>query len=166
MPLPSKYPGYSSNKLKILTPTVTGDTAAYATGDNVGGLLTMQDVTLSEAGSGVIRFVQIMSKSLQTATFDVIFFNASPAASTFTNNAAQDIADADLPYVIGVMQCATVVALSGASIHQSGSVNGNGIPFRLASGRVLYAAIVVRGTPTLGSTSDLSISIKILQDAP
>ena len=143
------------------TPTVS-TTPAYASGDNVGGKILLAGAARLPGGSGLIQSVVITSKSLQSATFDVVFFNADPTATAATDNAPQDIADADLAKVVGVAQCATVVPLTGASIHQA---TGLAMPFAGSSGsRDLYAIIVVRGTPTFASTSDVQLSVRILQD--
>jgi hypothetical protein len=147
---------------KALTATPTVSTSAYTSGDNVGGKVTLSDVCRGQMGSGLIQSVVITSKSIQTATFDVVFFNADPSGSTFTDNVAQAIVDADLSKIIGVAQCTTVVALAAESIHQA---TGLALPFALSGGATtLYAAIIVRGTPTLGSTSDIWISVRVLQD--
>jgi len=148
-------------KVLTATPTVSAS-PAYSTGDNVGGKITLTDVCRTAQGSGLVQSVVITSKSLQTASFDVIFFNSDPSGSTFTDNAAQAIVDADLSKIIGVAQCSTVVALAAESIHQA---TGLALPFALSGGATtIYAAIVVRGTPTLGSTSDIWLSVRILQD--
>lgn len=147
---------------KALTATPTVSTSAYTSGDNVGGKVTLTSACRDSTGSGLIQAVVITSKSIQTATFDVVFFSEDPSGSTFTDNVAQAIVDADLSKVIGVAQCSTVVALAAESIHQA---TGLGLPFALSGGATtLYAAIVVRGTPTLGSTSDIWLSVRVLQD--
>lgn len=147
---------------KVVTATPTVSTSAYSTGDNVGGKITLASVCRDTMGSGLIQSVIITSKSLQTASYDVIFFNADPSGSTFTDNAAQAIVDADLSKIIGVAQCSTVVALSAESIHQA---TGLALPFALSGGATtLYACIIVRGTPTLGSTSDIWLATRVLQD--
>jgi hypothetical protein len=147
---------------KALTATPTVSTGAYTSGDNVGGKVTLASACRDTTGSGIIQSVVITSKSIQTATFDVVFFSADPSGSTFTDNVAQAVVDADLSKVIGVAQCTTVVALAAESIHQATAI---GLPFALSGGATtLYAAIVVRGTPTLGSTSDIWLSVRVLQD--
>jgi hypothetical protein len=146
---------------KVLTATPTVSTTPYSTGDNVGGKVTLTDACRANMGSGLIQSVVITSKSLQTATFDVIFFNADPSGSTFTDNVAQAIVDADLSKIIGVAQCTTVVGLAAESIHQATAL---ALPFALSGGATtIYACIVVRGTPTLGGTSDIWLSVRVLQ---
>jgi hypothetical protein len=153
--------GQIGGTVAVITPTVTVDAALYATGDNMGGKLTLTGMTRIAAGSGLIQSVVITSKTLATFTADVIFFNADPSASTFTTNVAQALDDADLPKVIGVAQCTTVIALTDCSIHQATNL---ALPFKLPSGTSGYAAIVVRGAPTPAATTDLTISIRVLQD--
>jgi hypothetical protein len=146
---------------KSLTAAPTVSTTPYSTGDNVGGKVTLTSVCRGATGSGIIQSVVITSKSIQTATFDVVFFTADPSGSTFTDNVAQAIVDADLSKIVGVAQCTTVVALAAESIHQA---TGLALPFALSGGATtLYAAIIVRGTPTLGSTSDIWLSVGIQQ---
>jgi hypothetical protein len=153
--------GQIGGTVAVITPTVTVDANIYASGDNFGGKLTLTGMTRIAAGSGMIQSAVITSKALQTFTADVIFFNADPSASTFTTNVAQALDDADLAKVIGVAQCNTVIALTDCSIHQATNL---ALPFRLASGTTAYAAIVVRGTPTPATTSDIQLSIRVLQD--
>jgi hypothetical protein len=149
------------NKTLTATPTVS-TSPAYTSGDNVGGKVTLTDVCRASTGSGIIQSVVITSKSLQSGSFDVIFFNADPSGSTFTDNGAQGVVDADLSKIIGVAHCSDVTALAAESIHQA---TGLALPFALSGGATtIYAAIVTRATPTLGSTSDIWLSVRILQD--
>lgn len=145
-----------------LRPTVTGSTSpAYASGDAVGGKLTLTDVVANQTAWAEIVHVAICSDVLSAVPFDVIFFDADPAATTFTDNGALDIAKADLPKVIGVAHCSDVTALSGASIHQTTNLS---LVFRAAVGTRIFAAIVIRGAITLAATDDISIQIRIRQD--
>ena len=140
-----------------IAPTVTCEAAAYATGDLVGGKLTLTSL----GDDGLITGARITSKSLQTCFFDIILFNDNPSGSTFTENGAFDVADADLSKVLGVLHLNDVSALSGASVHQ---MIGNPLSYVLTGATTGYAAIVIRGAPTFASTSDLSLSIRVLVD--
>lgn len=148
-------------RVALIAPTVTCEAAAYATGDLCGGKLTLTSLARIAAGSGLITGARITSKSLQTCFFDVILFNADPSGSTFTENGAFDVADADLSKVIGTLHLNDVTGLSAASIHEM-----IGIPksFVLPSGTTGYAAIVIRGAPTFASTSDLTLVLRVQQD--
>ena len=144
-----------------LTPTVTASaTPDYSAGDNLGGLLTLSDATPPDRRWGEIVGVSITSDVAFTGPFDVVFFNANPSGSTFTDNAAQDVVLADQGKIIGVAHCSDVTALSGCSIHQALNIV---IPFRLAEGASLYAAIVIRGTLNLTATDEVVMRVRIRQ---
>lgn len=146
-----------------LSPTITASASPdYSAGDNVGGLLTINDAIPPDWRWGEVVGVVITSDVAFTGPFDVVFFNANPSGSTFTDNAAQDIVKADQPKIIGVAHCSDVTALSGCSIHQAMNIV---IPVRLAAGVPLYAAIVIRGTLNLTATDELSLDIHIRQQA-
>ena len=136
--------------------------AAYATGDLVGGLLNIGGIAGEVVGSGpsfgggLIQSVVITDLAKQSITKDVVFFDTHPANTTFTENSALDIADADLVDVLGVVQVADWFAFNDNSIGQALNL---AIPF---SDTPLYAAIVERGAPTYASTSDLTIRVGIL----
>ena len=151
------------NPIATLNPTITASASPdYSTGDNLGGLLTLTDAVPPGKEWGEIVSVVICSDVAFTGPFDVVFFNANPSGSTFTDNAAQDVVKADLAKIIGVAHCSDVTALSGASIHQTTNLQ---LPFRLAAGGALYAAIVIRGTLNLTATDEITMTIRIRQDA-
>ena len=136
--------------------------AAYATGELVGGLLTISAIHGEVAGSdpkfggGLIQSVLITDLAKQSVNKDVVFFDTNPANTTFTENAAFDPADADLVDILGVAQITTWVDFNDSSIGQALNL---AIPF---SNTALYAAIVERGAPTYVSTSDLTLRVGIL----
>lgn len=139
------------------------DTSIYASGDLIGGLLTFANAARIAAGSGTIQGVVIGDLAKQDAAIDIVFFNANPDGTTFTDQAPLDIADADIPKIIGVMK----VLASDYSDFNDNSVATKapfGLPFKLASGTSIYACLVCRGTPTYASASDLTPKIKIYQD--
>src|ERR1700730_7242051 len=91
-----------SNQI-LITSTPTVSTTVYASGDSIGGLLTLANaVRVSAAAgssgtSGLIQFVEMITKSHQPGgTYDVVFFDANPTTSTCTDNAVVTIASADI----------------------------------------------------------------------
>lgn len=142
------------------TPTVTA-ASAYVTGNTLGALLTFANATRIALGSGVIQAVTLNCKSNQTFSFDVVFFTSTPGSSTITDKTAVAIAVADFDKSIGFVQMGTWVSTGTTSMSLYSSAN---IPFKLPSGTSLFAVIVVRGTPTFTATSDLSLTVRILQD--
>lgn len=142
---------------------VTVQAAAYASGDLVGGKLTLTDPksgTVEFPSGGLIQSVIITDLAKQNITKDVFFFDTNPANTTFTENGALAVADADLVDLIGVAQVADWYSLSDNSV---GQVLNLALPFVLPGASAsLYAAIVERGAPTYVSTADLTIRVGIL----
>ncbi len=124
----------------------------YSAGDLVGGKLTLS----SKANGGLIQTVIITDLAGVNINKDVVFFDTNPSNTTFTENAALAIADADLVDILGVAAVDTWFSFSNNSVGQALNL---AIPF---VNTPLYAAIVERGTANYASTSDLSIRVGIL----
>ena len=151
-------------KVFSATPTVDASNN-YATGDNMGGLITLTNVGRLHRlidSRGIIQSVVITDLSGQNLDIDVIFFDTNPTNSTFTDNVAQTIVDADLLTIIGVANVTTWAAFVANGV---GVAVNLGITFDLgvANGE-LYCALVARGAHNLESTSDLTLRVGILQD--
>lgn len=151
--------GTSSRKTSALTVTAA---SAYSTGNVVGSLSTVANVSRINAGTATIQNVIINSKSNQTAQFDVIFFNANPTNSTFTDKTALAVAVADFDKVIGVAHVTDWTNLGTTSLGQS---LNPGIIFNAGVGSTsIYAVVATRGAPTFTATSDLTLSFSVFQD--
>lgn len=148
-------------KTVIATPTVSNG-VAYSAGDLIGGKMTLLEAT-RENRSGRINTVVISDKGKQNAIIDVIFFKSDPSATTFTDNGAFTLADADLLKVIGTVK---IVAADYSSLTDNSVVcKANlGLQFSLDGAETLYAAMLAGGTPTYTSTSDLQVAVAIDQD--
>jgi hypothetical protein len=154
-----KVRGRLSNTVSPTMGTLTA--GAYAAADTIGAKLTLTSIVPITAGSGTIQSVIVTSKSTQTFSPEVFFFNADPSSSTFTDNGVFTVNSADMPKLIGVATCDVVKALGTGSIHQS---SNTGLPFKLASGTSAYAVIVTRVAVTLASTSDVVLQVNVLPD--
>ncbi len=138
----------------------------YSTGDLVGGLLTLahpiadgNDGSIYPTG-GIIQSVLITDLAAIVIDKDVVFFDTNPSNTTFTENAALDIADADLLNVIGVAAVDTWFSFNDNACGQALNL---ALPFVLpAAATALYAAIIERGTANYVGTSDLSIRVGIM----
>ncbi len=124
----------------------------YSAGDLVGGKLELSD----RAFGGLIQSVVITDLAGVNIDKDVVFFDTNPSNTTFTENAALDINDADLVNILGVAAVDTWFSFNDNSVGQALNL---AIPF-VNTG--LYAAIVERGTANYASTADLSIRVGIL----
>lgn len=132
------------------------DTAAYASGDLIGGKLTLQ----VDKNNGVIQTLVLTDAANQKTATDVIFFVSDPSATTFTDQAALDIADADLKKIAGRVSVAATDYVSYAD-NAEATVNPS-FAFQLTSGTTLYACLVTRGAPTYAAATDLQLRITVL----
>lgn len=156
------------------TPTVfvsaspTCDTSAYATGELIGGKLTFSYATQEKAGTGYIVSVAVMDLSAQAVDMDLVLFGANPAATTFTDQAAFDIADADASKVIAVINLGSssrfAFADNGVKFLSGLSIPVRSIDSNNANTQTIYGALVSRGTPTFAAATDVKITLAILQD--
>jgi hypothetical protein len=142
------------------TPTVS-TTPAYTSGDSVGGKISLASAVRLAGTGGTITSVTITDKGKQSAATDVVFFNADPSNTTFTDNGALTVHDTDLLTIIGVVPITSWAAFVDNSV---GYANGLGLGFKIASGTTLYACLVTRGTPTYTATTDIQLTICIIPD--
>lgn len=143
--------------------TVTVSTSAYASGDLIGGLQSIKavdDRTIER--SGLIQDIGLSDKAKQDAVIDVVFFNANPSNTTFTDNAALTVDDADITKIIGFAQVTSYTDFAASSFGYAGNV---AMPYKIDNDDgLLYFALISRGTPTYAATTDVQPSIGLLQD--
>lgn len=142
-----------------VTPEI--NTVQYTSGDLLGGKQEIANAARSGIYSGVVHSVLISDLAAQGADIDIVIFSANPTATTFTNNSALDIADADLPKIVCVIQVTNDSAFADNGVSFAA---GNNCVFSLSNSTSLYSAPVVRGSPTYVSASDLTFRYSILQD--
>lgn len=149
---------------KLTGAQVGVDGAAYASGDVLGsGSPIKVELVRGNFGSGIVQSIITQDLSNQSGAYDIVFFDSNPTSTTFTDNAALDIADADLPKVIGVVN---VVAGDYAAFNDSavGTTLSQQIAIKAATNSPhLWIALVSRDTKTYVA-DELSIAIGVLQD--
>ncbi|MCX7360936.1 MAG: hypothetical protein NTV97_03505 [Alphaproteobacteria bacterium] len=137
-------------------------TAQYATGDHVGGKITFANALRLPALSGKLMSITVNCKTVQTNTLMLALFKADPSGTTFTDNAAAAIDAADFAKLIGIFTLGAANSKMGT--HTTFLLDNINKAIQ-AAGSTLYAALInTTGTPTLGSVSDISVSIGIEQD--
>lgn len=142
----------------VTTPTIT--TSAYSAGQVIGGKLTLSNALRSRVLTGLIQSVSIATLSLQTAPLDVVFFSDDPTGSTITNASGLAVVAADLPKVAAVVNLFGPSQLGTPSFYFSG---GLALPV-IAASTTIYACIVARSAITFGTTSDVVLVSRIIQD--
>lgn len=152
---------------KITSASISVDTNAYSTGDLIGGKLTFTNALKKRPG--FVTSVCIPDKAAQASDMDLVLFNEDPTATTFTDNAAFDIADSDLAKVMAVIGLGSSARFAFAD---------NGVKFlgslaipveaKASTGAyesTFYGALVSRGTPTFAASTDLTpVKLGVSQD--
>lgn len=140
--------------------------AAYASGDVLGDMCPIKvelvRSTSSGYGSGVIQSIITQDLSNQSGAYDIVVFDSNPTATTFTDNAALDIADVDLPKVIDIISIAAADYKTFAD-STVGVTTNLARPIQSISGPSVWIALVSRDAKTYVA-DELSISIGVLQD--
>lgn len=141
------------------TPTISAGTA-YAAKDAVGGLLTFASAARASGGSCRIDAVQIVDADQEMANLDLVLFDRSITAPT--DNAVFDPTDAELANVVAVIP---IGAGAYADFNDNAVANLTGLGITaLLNGTDLYGVLVARDTPTYTATSDITVTVTVLQD--
>lgn len=149
------------NIVKVTANPTVSASPAYSSGDVMGALLTFSNVARVAAGSGLLQSVTLNFKSAQTAATDFVWCGGdNPTGTTLTDNAAVAVAAADYNKcrVVHVTDC---TSLGTPSVCTADNL---AFPFALTSGTTGYGFLVTRGTPTLASTSDVEVALRILRN--
>lgn len=166
--VPSLALAQATGSARLVTATPTVDTSAYASGDLVGTKLTWTNALKPITGTGYVVSVNMIDQSAQAVDFDIVIFREDPTSTTFTDNAAFDIADADTSKVIAVVPLASAsrFAFNDNSVHFSGSLaipvwgtNSNG-----GISGTLYGAIIARGAATFAASTDVKVTLGMSRD--
>lgn len=156
-----------------VTPTI--DTNIYASGDCLGGLMSITGASSVSGGGGLLTGVTVVDKTqAQRAAMDLIFFSQSVTVAG--NNAAFATSDADMLYAVGALSLGSwsylaafpATTLNNLAVWPSPasaatSVQTGGIPYVCAA-TTLFCQAIVRGTPTYTSSSDLVFSFTFQPD--
>jgi hypothetical protein len=150
---------------KLARAAVTTGTAAYATGDVIGGTVSFTGLNYVNT-SGVIVGANVVTMSGGSLPLTLTFFKASP--TTNNDNAAGTFATTDLTTnLVGQMSVATtdyVLMGSAGTPPCAAYVSPEPIPFETSPTGTLYCVPIARGAFTFTGTSDLHITLAILQD--
>lgn len=150
----------STNFIEVV-PTIS--TSAYASGDQIGGLMTLTGAVLGSGRNAILQSIVVSDSSKQNAAIDILFFSAS--VSVAGDNSAAAISGADMAaYYLGHVSIAAAQYTSLSAT--SGATDKNtGLALQTpANSRAIYALAVARGTPTYASTSALKFKFFIAQD--
>ena len=155
--MPDSYEDFRTATLSPLvsvTPSYTaGDCLGVAAPYTLSGILRGLQAG-GEGGSIYLHAIRIYDKAKKDIPIDVVIYNANPSATTFTDNTAQTINDADLVRQIAVVPVVTYHDYADNSI---GKADNLGIAIAVAASRDLYVSLVARGTGAYAASGDLSV---------
>lgn len=129
---------------------------AYAAGDAIGTPFELGPLLPGNNALGKLLSVVLTDLDKQSAAMDLLLFKSQPATVP-TDNSALDLADSDLPLVVGVVSIAAedycAAADNGVAV-----VKDLQLPFRCTE-RSLWGQLVSRGTPTYTTAAPLRVTI-------
>ena len=145
--------------ITLSTTVTTTNGTAYASGDNVGGLIKFKGADIFFDRVGYIQSAVITDLGKQNVEADLVIFREKPNLTTFTNDAAMDIDDGDITKIIGIITFDTWKAFNDNS---ASTVAQLAVPINIEDSQI-YATLVTRGAPTYTSTSDISVRINLFR---
>lgn len=147
-----------------LAPTVTA--TAYASGECIGGKLTLTNALPAESRSGFLTGVSITSLSAINAQMSLILFDSDPTATTITDKAAFTCAAADMPRVIGAVDIPTTAryTLGGNNVVFDVDVQKAVRANTTTLSGTLFGVLIARGAMTFSGVADLTIELKFSGD--
>jgi len=161
VPITGNVGGYTTLVQSTVVMSVAG---VYATGDYMGTTTTPQSfasAVRTSGGTGVIKSVLISDK-ITTANVAMELWIVDRTYTAPTDNAAWDLSDPNMLFVQAVIPISTAgwYASSAGQVYVDGTLS---IPIK-SNGTTLFYALVARGTTPSFTSSDLTITLGILQD--
>lgn len=146
------------------TPTVQN--AAYSSGNAIGNLQTVTTAfRTTTRPTGILNNISVWSKGGATTPLTFYVFESNPSASTCTDKSAFVLGAADIAKLIPTTPPVLTPAVVGAGATATSASQQSPIMVQnIESTTNLYICIVVGGTVTPATTTDLVYSIGIAQD--
>ena len=159
-----------SNKISRYDLSFTVDASPdYVANDVLDGLKTISDVTRSGLNSGKIVGGLLFNAASHAIDMSLLFFGANPSNTTFTDNSALDVADADLDKIIGILDLTKHKQFADNSFAMP-AINQLPLPFELSvdsdgkENNSIYVVALAGGTINMAATTDLSGAVFIKHD--
>ena len=156
-------PFHSPDGVSVLEANaLTVSTANYVAGDligtHTGGKLIFENAARVIGGSGQIYQACLVDLSDAKRDTELLLFSSDPSGTTFTDNAALDIADTDAPKLLGSVQ---FLSTAYRSFADNGMVcnTGGGLLYTTSATSSLYGALVARQLITPAAATDFTIRL-------
>jgi hypothetical protein len=105
----------------------------------------------------------VQDLTAQKAALDCLIFDSNPGGTTFTNNGAFDLADADIVRVVGVVQIAASNYIDAAD-NSVACVSSLAIPVVSGEAGTLYACFISNSATPTYTANELSVVFHFLID--
>jgi hypothetical protein len=146
----------------VVAPAITVTAGAYHANDDVGGVLTLANAARVSGKGTTLTRVSILDAANQKAQLEMLFFGATPADSTFTDNAAPVIHANDVAKFVGrvTVYASDYLVVGAKAVACIANIGLAMIPAATS----LFYVILTPGTPTYAATGDLGISLAFYRD--
>lgn len=154
------------------TPVI--DTSAHTSGDCLGPLTTVAGMARTSGFGGKITGVQVLDKTqAQRAAMDILLFSQS--VTTAATNAPFTCSDADMAFLVAIIPILATdynTAWPGTPLNSVATLPRReaatspiamSVPYVCAA-TSLFMQLVVRGTPTYTSASDIVVGFMVEPD--
>lgn len=145
---------------------VTTTSQAYSTGDLIGGELSFASAFRSTANmTGIVQSIVIADAATSgQSAIDLWLFKTQTTGTTYTNDTALTIDDADLSKIIGRISVTEGDYYQFAN-NAAAVLSNVGLPVCATTGTTLYGAAICRSTaPAYSTGSSVTVTLGILQD--
>jgi hypothetical protein len=159
-PVVSAIPAPQAKRIQVQSAGLTTATTAYASGDQLGTILTFTNAVRQTGTTGVIQSATLLDQSQVIGAVDLFLFTQSVTLAA--DNAAASFSDADMLNCLGIISFPAPTAVAAVN-SISTVVSGLGITCAATS---LFGALVTRSANAVfaGGATSLAVSLHILQD--
>ena len=140
------------------------DTSAYAADDMIGDAEVQLENILNEGTGIVLQSIAVHDRDSQEAGITLLFFAKEPSNTTFSDNGALDMDDADMVHFVGhvSIESGDYKTLTG-SASSVATLKNIGLSMELLN-KSLWVVPVCDGTPTWTNAANLIIRLVFWQD--
>lgn len=159
-PVVSAIPAPAAKRIQVQSAGLTTATTTYASGDQLGTILTFANAVRQNGATGVIQSATLLDQSQVIGAVDLFLFDRSVTLAS--DNAAASFSDADMLNCLGIISFPAPTSVAAVN-SLSTVVSGLGI---MPNATSLYGALVTRSANAVfaGGATSLAVSLHILQD--
>lgn len=145
--------------------TITTTDPAYASGDQIGSAVQIDNMCTDVGGTGTLLSVTLVSNILTGFDFNIFFFNQNPTLSG-SDNAAFNMTDANAQdqFLGHIAFSSGDFVTSSSSSFITKTAIGLGLKSASSTGRDVYAVLVSRGSPDFAAGAELAVRFHIQRD--